>query len=143
MPNVRTLSVHPRQKSTLIHLRDAIAHLLDKHSENMKEVAFKEIYEALHSATKSVSTLIWVRIRIAIPSLAKNGDSSRVYIQDVTVQLQVERERLETVRKALEACSLPHMHQALSEREFARQCVMAISDNYSDWRILAVTIVTL
>lgn len=149
MPPVRTSSVNLRQRSTLIRLRDTVANLLDKHSNNMKEGAFKEIYEALHTATKSVCTLVWVRIRIAVPSLARNSEVSvlgldpRVYIQEVTVQLQVERERLDTVKNVLNGTSLPHMSQVLSEKEFARQCVIASSDNYSEWRVLSLTLITL
>ena len=148
MPRVRLLSrshtqVEQKNSDAVLQLRDTVAQLLDKHSNNMKEGTFKEIYEALQSATRSTSTFTWVRVRMAVPSLAKCGDVPRAYIQDVTVQLHVQLERLEIARGMIKDNLLPHMNQVLSHREFTQQCVVDLPDNYNEWRLLSVTNVTM
>ena len=146
MPRVRVLLERPSTsngtRDPVTQLRNAVAQLLDKHSEDMKEVAYKEIYELLHDSTKASDDLIWVRATIAVPSISSVDETPVAFIRSVTVQLNVTASAFSRTAEAMKRPTLAPMHDLLSCSEFKRQCsidTLLSNSGYEFWRLTSLT----
>lgn len=147
MPRVRVLveqqrpnTSHGARPDLVTQLRNSVAQMLDKHSDNMKEVAYKEIYELLHDSTKALfHDYLWVRVTIAIPSISTAGETPRAYIRSLTVQLRVLVECFNRAKELMTKPTLTRLQVLIPRDSFMKQCTIDTLDNYSEWCITGLT----